>query len=662
MDTRWKNIKYSIGAKIIAVILLWLSLIGAAGSGIFFIYYYDELTSETYFDMNDFKWDYARLVHNVVELNIKLISEESIKASEMDTGNIEESLSGKLERLHIIKRNLSKTVNFVYYIKNSQTNEIITNLEKQDPLNLIQKQSAVEYFNQWETNPYFPMSENITKMLSNTPYEIYTAIMNPLQPGDSFYDDYMVYSKIKTMSQYILITFITCLAIMVISFIYLVYVSGRREKHGQIYLTFVDQIHTDVHTFLVFCVAALSSSVIISIDSNIPLWINYEILIFLIIFGLDMIIGLSYIFSMIRQIKNKQIIKNSLFYKISKASRNIIKICFSGKLFKPWILIFLSAYGAINAISFMIVIRSDSFFLFFMYLIFNALVIFYVAKSLLSLTRIMEAVKEISTGNLDYSLPTNKISPVFLHFSENIQSIQTGLKKAVSEAVKGERMKTDLITNVSHDLKTPLTSIITYVDLLKKENLNNQNAEEYVRILEEKSSRLKHLIDDLIEASKASSGNLMVQTDKVDLFELIQQAQGEFEEKILISQLDLRIHTDEPKIFIQADGKYMWRIIENLLSNVVKYSLENSRVYIDLSKSNTHGILTIKNISSFPLEISPEQLIERFVRGDTSRTTEGSGLGLSIAQSLTALQGGKFDIQIDGDLFKTIITMPLWAD
>lgn len=292
----------------------------------------------------------------------------------------------------------------------------------------------------------------------------------------------------------------------------------------------------------------------------------------------------------------------------------------------------------------------------------NGFVFYQTAKGLKTLSTIIEGTKNISSGNMDYAFDVNNMSVAFAAFAENIQTIQSGLKKAVDEAIKGERMKTDLITNVSHDLKTPLTSIINYVDLLKKEELDNQKVKEYINILDEKSARLKVLIEDLVEASKASSGNLPVNAEKVDLHELVMQAVGEYREKIEKAGLDIRTSTSDKNIFVRADGKHMWRIIENLLSNVLKYSMQNSRVYINITKNETHGVLTIKNISALPLEIPVEQLTERFVRGDVSRTTEGSGLGLSIAQSLTNIQKGRFNIEIDGDLFKVNVEIPLWND
>jgi len=238
-------------------------------------------------------------------------------------------------------------------------------------------------------------------------------------------------------------------------------------------------------------------------------------------------------------------------------------------------------------------------------------------------------------------------------------SISRGLKAAVTEQVKAERLKTDLITNVSHDLKTPLTSIISYVDLLKRENIENPRVQEYITVLEQKSSRLKNLTEDLVEASKASSGNITLDLIPIHYTEILQQSLGEFEDKLAARSLQVLTTLPQEDIMILADGRQLFRVLENLLNNCCKYALLGSRIYIELQKDEELATFTMKNISEAPLNVSPEELTERFVRGDVSRSTEGSGLGLSIAKSLTKLMNGKMKIEIDGDLYKVSLSFPL---
>ncbi|MCR5008155.1 MAG: HAMP domain-containing histidine kinase [Oribacterium sp.] len=237
--------------------------------------------------------------------------------------------------------------------------------------------------------------------------------------------------------------------------------------------------------------------------------------------------------------------------------------------------------------------------------------------------------------------------------------IATGLSHAVDEQVKSERLKADLITNVSHDLKTPLTSIISYVDLLKREEIDNPRVQEYIKVLDQKSTRLKTLTEDLVEASKASSGNVKIDFADINYNEIVEQALGEFEDKTHAAKLEVILNYPEHPVMISADGRHLWRVIENLLNNCCKYALRESRVYVDITEDDDSGTATctIKNISSRPLNISPEELTERFVRGDVSRTTEGSGLGLSIAKSLTKLMNGELVISIDGDLYKASVVL-----
>ena len=278
---------------------------------------------------------------------------------------------------------------------------------------------------------------------------------------------------------------------------------------------------------------------------------------------------------------------------------------------------------------------------------------YYVIKKLTYLSYIMEGTEIIKNGNLNFKIPVID-DDNFTVLAENINNIGEGLDKAIEEQVKSERMKSELITNVSHDLKTPLTSIINYVELIKKEkNIEPDHIRDYINVLDSKSKRLKTLIEDLFEASKASSGNIELNMEEIDLSQLLRQSIGEMEEKLSKANLDIKLNIPKEKTYIRADGKRLYRVLENLLSNIAKYSLNNTRVYIDLYEENEKINLTMKNISSYELNFNPEEIMERFKRADKSRHTEGSGLGLAIAKDLVRIQGGIFNIQIDGDLFKS---------
>lgn len=267
-------------------------------------------------------------------------------------------------------------------------------------------------------------------------------------------------------------------------------------------------------------------------------------------------------------------------------------------------------------------------------------------------SKIEKKIEEVRDGNNQLPLDVNEFSSEFKNIATSINNISEGIETAVQERMKSERLKAELITNVSHDIKTPLTSIINYSDLLKNEKIDNEKANEYIEILYSKSQRLKRLTEDLIEASKIQTGNVSLKKEKINVIELIRQAVGEFEDKFSKKGLNTIIDCKQNEIFILADSRYMYRIIENLFSNISKYALENSRVYIDIGIYGDDVNIAIKNISKDKLNISADELMQRFVRGESSRTTEGSGLGISIAQNLTNLQGGKFDLVLDGDLFK----------
>ena len=287
-------------------------------------------------------------------------------------------------------------------------------------------------------------------------------------------------------------------------------------------------------------------------------------------------------------------------------------------------------------------------------------IIFFLAlmKILLDFGKVKRAGAEIAGGNLEYKVETEKMLIDMADVGNSLNTIGNGITSAVEERMKSERMKTELITNVSHDIKTPLTSIINYTDLLTKLDLKDPKAQEYLEVLGRQSARLKKLIEDLIEASKASSGALKLDMQKVNASMLLMQALGEYEEKFRRKGLDLRVTGETSEMMVRADSRYLWRIFDNLMSNMLKYAQAGTRAYIDMTCDAGEISIIFRNISDTPLNITGDELMERFVRGDSSRSTEGSGLGLSIADSLVALMGGTMEIVVDGDLFKVIVRMP----
>ncbi len=372
------------------------------------------------------------------------------------------------------------------------------------------------------------------------------------------------------------------------------------------------------------------------------------------IFGGVMTFSLNFLFlcgylSLVRRIKTRTLWNNSVLYAVLK---HCYRVAGGWKVTTKVIL----SYG--------IFLLANVFLLFFGSFGIILIMIFDFGTGLILLQQarqrkqILDGIRKISEGDLNYQIPMEKLSGDSLLMAEAVNHIGEGLSTAVEQSVKDERLKTDLITNVSHDIKTPLTSIINYVDLLKREDIQNERARNYIAILEDKSQRLKHLTDDLVEASKISSGNVKLELVRINFQELINQTNGEFSEKFEERELQLVVNMPKEPVIIEADGRRLWRIIENLYGNVAKYAMPRTRVYVELTVVGHMVRFHIKNISEQPLNIDAGELTERFIRGDVARSTEGSGLGLSITKTLTELQKGSFDIYLDGDLFKVTIIFP----
>ncbi len=310
---------------------------------------------------------------------------------------------------------------------------------------------------------------------------------------------------------------------------------------------------------------------------------------------------------------------------------------------------------AILLLAFRYDVEIPLFFGFLIFLLDLAIIVGAAAVSL-QLNKIRDMGAALAAGDLEAKLDTRNLLPDIRTHAEHLNAIGVGMNKAVAQRMKSERLKTELITNVSHDIKTPLTSIINYVDLLQKEDLQGEAA-EYLAVLDRQSRRLKKLTEDLVEASKASTGNMTVNMEPIVVNELVHQAIGDYDEKLSAGKLEVIINSYEGSLEAMADGRLLWRVLDNLLGNICKYALAGTRVYVDLGVRDGRVFLSIKNISRDPLNVSADELMERFVRGDASRHTEGSGLGLNIARSLMDLMGGTFSVSVDGDLFKADLTL-----
>lgn len=379
---------------------------------------------------------------------------------------------------------------------------------------------------------------------------------------------------------------------------------------------------------------------------------------------------IEWIMSVRRQAMNKQFFKNTIIYKLIVKNWPNIKTWLNAGISKI-------THGEIKKRIFLVFLVYIVLMLFFALLaasaregagvgvcivlmfILSVVAFLYIKRLANGLDAISSALTKAETGDYNFSVPVYVMPEALKPMGEKVNNLTSGLNIAIEEALKNERTKAELITNVSHDLKTPLTSIITYTDLLKQCDIEDATACEYINVLDEKSARLKKLIEDLVEASKASSGNVTLDLVDINLNELTDQVFGEYEDTLEELDLDLKIKQPEEPIYVVADGQKTYRIIENLFSNVKKYALPGTRVYLDLETEGDNAVLAMKNISRDEMNFDVEHLTERFVRGEDSRTTEGSGLGLSIAKSLTELQGGKFEISTDGDLFKVVIKLPL---
>lgn len=565
----------------------------------------------------------------------------------------------KQEDLESVK--LKKVINnnkaFSYYIKNQNTGKVYTNISGLSNLNKYIEDKALYNLNlsKIEDNRFNFIRTEVER-------NNFTGNIIVLKKGETstqLYRDYDYYNSIKSKLIKEIIIGIMSFGIGIFLILYLLkykrdelkFIEKTRERYNK--------VPVELRIILLFIFLKIMSDyqrriylfdMPIKIERFIKLSFVALYIFYLLICGLNFISNKN---------NGTKIFKNSIVYKMKEDIRESFKI---KSTIRKVTLVYITtiSIGVVFIIGMAMFKYNKLIFLLIMtYIgIYAYIVPRYIFKKTAMVNKIVKGTEEMVAGNLDYTIDEND-KGLLGKLAHNINNMKKGFKKSVESQVKSERLKSELITNVSHDLKTPLTSIINYVDLLKSEDLSKEDMNVYIQILDKKSKRLKVLIEDLFEASKISSGSIELNIEKVDISEILRQALGEFHEKIESSSLNFKVNMENYGIYANLDGKKTWRVFENLIGNILKYSMKNSRVYIDLETEGNKAMVTMKNISAYEMDFNTEEIFERFKRGDKARKSDGSGLGLAIAKSIVELQGGNMDIVIDGDLFKVIIEFSL---
>ncbi len=475
---------------------------------------------------------------------------------------------------------------------------------------------------------------------------------------DSYYKASVNYTTYGASVRRIIMGSIAAFFLLCICIVWLVVIAGRTDRGTEIHLCKFDGWKTELAALTLIIIWWLPVITMAESGCATMMYSNDMTVLFLwLVVGVySCAIGLTGILSLARRIKAKTVWKNSLLkmfcgfaYMVIQnlSSLRRVVVLYGGFMLMQSIAVLAAEYhsGVVMLWFFIYVIEITGFVV--------------LIRNVRGKEKLRIGIEKIAGGEVDYKIDTRTLQGKQKEIAEAINTIGSGLDAAVEKSMKSERLKTDLITNVSHDIKTPLTSIINYVNLLKNENFEDPKIRRYIEILEQKAERLKTLTEDVVEASKVSSGNITLEYMNINMVEMIQQTSGEFEEKFQEKNLQEILTLPEEELVIRADGRRMWRILGNIYNNAYKYAMDGTRVYADLKKENGKAIFSLKNISKYPLNFSADELTERFIRGDLSRSSEGSGLGLSIAKTLTTMQGGTFELYLDGDLFKVTITFPV---
>ena len=565
--------------------------------------------------------------------------------SELWTGQNETGLRDMLREQYQREFGAENT-NFLFTIRDAEGKTVLSNYAGQNYGYRIE-----ETFYPYGTLTFWTESGEAVEMGER--YTITAYVRAPLSAADAYMLPYRLFGFCLSWKYAIPAVAATALLAAILLFVFLLCAAGHRRGEEGVRAGFFDRIPLDLYAGLLTLAALLSALPVASYGGSdlVTLLLGglFALLLFLLLLAFSMTLAV--------RCKLGRFWENTLLWRLIRFCRRLLR-GFGRRLLAavrqfPLLWKVLLGCGAWSLLNLILLSSRSYFLLVWSHLVLTALL----CVVTLNLNRLKKGAQRMAEGDLDHHIETASLLWEFRQHAEHLNSIRSGMALAVEERLKSERFKTELITNVSHDIKTPLTSIINYVDLLKKEELDNETARQYLEVLDRQSARLKKLIEDLVEASKASTGNITVNATPTDVGELLNQAVGEYTERFAASGLEPVFELPEEELLVLADGRLLWRVFDNLLGNICKYSLPGTRVYLNLAEQDDVVCLVFRNISRCPLNISGEELMERFVRGDSSRSTEGSGLGLSIARSLTELQGGQLTLSVDGDLFKVTLTL-----
>ncbi len=485
----------------------------------------------------------------------------------------------------------------------------------------------------------------------STNEKVYLAVDRSYPVSDvlQIYDTY--FSKRESIVWSSVILAVVCLGIVTGGFVLSMMATGWKEGRCTPQLYPVDRIPTELAISLYMIVAVLYLLMFSRSWKTPDDIFSSERAMFSVLASTAYLAFLSACLGVVRRLRTHTLWTNSITRMLLLTWKKVTAArAASGQMLFFYIVFFI--------LNFLFLLLFDQVGIFLVFVL-DMAVLLLLLRDMAGKQSVWEGIHQISKGDLTHKIDTTALQGETLEMARAVNEMGDGLQEAVDAIIRNERLKAELITNVSHDLKTPLTSIVNYVDLLKRENLEGERVQHYIEVLDQKSQRLKQLTEDLVEASKISSGNVELQMMKMSYQGMIQQAYGEFQERLEEHGLTAEWKMEKEPAWIMADGRQLWRILENLLGNIYKYAMENTRVYVTLERVDNMAVLSLKNTSREKLTIDADELMGRFVRGDKSRNTEGSGLGLSIAQSLTELQGGVFELTVDGDLFKAAVAFPL---